>query len=308
MSEVTAYEYSDIEPVKNKEENPTDDKKIEEHIEDKSVEDTIDPALTKASDEGWVPKEEWKGDPEDWVDYREFNVRGELMGRIKSQSSQIHSLMEETTNLKDAMKVLGEHNKKIAQTEFKRAMATLKAEKKEARENDDYDAIDEIDEQISELKDAQKDLEAQEKESKKEEKNTANGPTPEQQAFVRSWIDNPDNKWYTEDKALAAAADSYILEHAKHSPNDLEGAMAHMEKQMRKRFPTEVGKSAAIKGSSVTESDGRGQGKKTAQSKKFTVKDLTDEERQVGKTFINTGVFANMQEWVDEVAKTRNET
>lgn len=304
-TEVTAYEYDDVEEkeeAKAKEEEQEEEEGTGEG-EDSSEGESLDPAVEKARDDGWVPQDEWKGKPEDWVDYREFNVRGELMGRIKSQSTQLHSLMDKTNSLEEALKVLGEHNKKIAETEYNRALKTLKEERKEARENDDYDALDEIDEQIDELKAAKKELsETKEEETKLKAENK--GPTPEQQRLVQDWLDSPQNQWYAKDKALARVADSYIMEYAQDNPNDLEGALEYMNKEMRNNYADKVG-GTSKKGSAVTEADGRNRGKATGKSTKFTVKDLTDEEKRVGKTFVDQGVFDNMQEWADSVAKTR---
>jgi hypothetical protein len=299
-----AYEYSDLE-VEKKEVDEDLEGKEEKEQDDVGDQETfdqdedVDPALSKAEEDGWVPKEDWKGNPKDWVDYREFNIRGELMTRIKSQSHQLHTLMGETKDLKDALQVLGEHNKKTAEREYNRAIKTLKAERRDAREANDYEALDEIEDQIDELTEAKKDLDVEE--TSKDTKNV--GPTPEQKAYVQNWIEKPENKWYIEDKALTAAADSFIWEYAQSHPNDLEGAIGHMEKQMRKRFPEETGDKQFKRGSATTETDGRTKGKTQRSNKKFTQKDLTEEQRRVGKTFVDQGVFDSIQEWVEELAK-----
>lgn len=302
---VTAYEYDDtvVEPkteTKSEEttETKTDETSTKTTEQTSHDEEDVNPAQARAAEGGWVPEDEWKGDPEDWVDYREFNIRGELMDRIKSQSSQMRTLMDKTSSLEEALQILGEQNKKTAKREYDRALKSLKAERREALEENDYDAIDEIEEHIDNLNEAKKELEGTpDKEDKKAE---TKGPTPEQQQLVRTWIDNPDNKWYTTDRALAAAADAYIWEYSQDHPTDLAGAMNYMEKQMKKRFPEDVGGKPAKRGSATTETDGRSQGKASqGREKKYSPKDLNDEQKRVGKTFIDQGVFDNMQEWVD---------
>ena len=42
-----------------------------------------------AIDGGWLPEIQWEGEPDEWVDAKTFNNRGELMERIKSQTSQL---------------------------------------------------------------------------------------------------------------------------------------------------------------------------------------------------------------------------
>lgn len=307
--EITAFEYDDTEVAtkeesEQKEENVDTSSKNENEDEGTSTEEELDPSEAKARDDGWVPQDEWKGNPEDWVSHREFNIRGELMGRIKSQSAQVRSLMEEQNSLKEAMQVLGEHNKKIAEVEFKRALKSLKKEKREAQETDDYDTVDEIDEQIEDLKSAEKELQEKNKPTKKE--NTSNQPTPAQKRFIENWYESPSNKWYREDKVLARVADSYIIEYAEDNKGDLEGAIEYMETQMKANYGERIG-TIPRKGSATTETDGRNKGKATGKkAAKFTAKDLTDEEKRVGKTFVDQGVFANMQEWADSVAATRD--
>ena len=54
---------------------------------------TVAPAEGKARKNGWLPEDDWHGEAGDWVDYKEFNLRGELMGRINEQSSIISYLI-----------------------------------------------------------------------------------------------------------------------------------------------------------------------------------------------------------------------
>ena len=71
---------------------------------------------------GWVPLEEWQGDPDDWTDAREFVKKGELFHKISSQSSEIKELRK-------AIGSLMEHHEKVKETEFKRAYEYLKQQK-----------------------------------------------------------------------------------------------------------------------------------------------------------------------------------
>jgi len=125
---------------------PEDAFVFEEEVEEGTAtvvveEDEVSPMTQKALTEGWVPKEDFKGDEDSWVEAKEFVFRGELMDRIKKQSGVINSLSDQTKDLKDALKVLGEHNKKLANVEYKKAIATLKKEKVDALEERDHGAV-----------------------------------------------------------------------------------------------------------------------------------------------------------------------
>ena len=311
----TAYEYEEEVEGRGKEEEKGGGEGLEEkevNSKEQKATDTSDergageedetgPAETQARSEGWVDENEWKGDKDDWVDYREFNYRGQLMGRIKSQSTQIHTLMDETKDTKEALKVLGEHNKKIALTEYNRALKDLKDQRKTAREDDDLDALDDIEESIDELKEAKKDLEEEpEKKEKKEQK----GLSAEQKQTVQDWYESPTNKWYQDNPYLQPVADKLFVYQMEQNGGNFSNALSYMAAEISKEFPDKVG-GKTRKGSSVTESSGRSTGKQKGGSKaKFSAKDLTEEQARVGKTFVNSGVFDNIQEYVEQLATT----
>ena len=79
-----------------------------------------DPYESEAREQGWRPKEEFEGDPEKWRPAKEFVERGELFGKIDT-------LGKELKETKKALKMLQEHNSKVKETEFKRAVEELKS-------------------------------------------------------------------------------------------------------------------------------------------------------------------------------------
>ncbi len=46
--------------------------------------DVIPQGQEIAQKQGWRPQEAWEGDPKDWVDWPEFNRRGELIDQIRT--------------------------------------------------------------------------------------------------------------------------------------------------------------------------------------------------------------------------------
>src|ERR1700758_5180010 len=87
--------------------------------------EALTPTQQEALSQGWVPKEEFSGDPEKFVDAGEFLRRGELFRKIESQS-------KEMKDMRKALQELAKHNSQIRDVEYKRALETLKAEKKAA--------------------------------------------------------------------------------------------------------------------------------------------------------------------------------
>ena len=86
-----------------------DEKIVEDTQEEES---TLSPAEETASAGGWKPEDEWEGTGE-WIDARTFNMRGELMDRIKSQTSQLRGQDKKMTKLESGLKELADHNKRI---------------------------------------------------------------------------------------------------------------------------------------------------------------------------------------------------
>ena len=92
------------------------------------------PVQEQALAQGWVPKEEYKGDPEKWVEAAEFLRRGELFAKIEHQNRELK-------DVKRALQEITKLHSQVREIEYKRALDTLKAQKKTALEEGDADAV-----------------------------------------------------------------------------------------------------------------------------------------------------------------------
>lgn len=296
--DVYEYEAPEDEKETPKNEQPADEA---QEVEAEEV-DEIPSYEQEAREDGWRPLEEWDGDPDDWVDAKEFNFRGKLMKRIQQQSSELNNIKKENKEVKDALRALGEHNKKIAEQEYKRAVKDLKQRKVEALENNEHQTVLEIDDQIEDLQTAHRELAAEQDEvvPDKESDKPDSLPGP-----VQKWLDSDKNSWYHEDAIMRGAADALYVEYLGKHPEDFTGALEHVENNMRKRFPNELGGQQKPGKSAVTEPSGRASAsKKQGRTKKFTSRDLNDEQRTVAQTFVRQGVFKDVQEYVDQLVDT----
>ena len=312
-----AYEYEDdikVEDLKEPEDkkpSKEDDKaksageeKQELDKEAEGEESNLTDAEQQAYAQGWRPETEWKGDPEKWVSAKEFLFRGELMDRIQKQTKVINDMKSTQDDMANALKVMGEHNSKIAEQEYKRALDTLKKQRREAMHEGEFDRADEIDERIDELKDAKKEADSSPKVEKKDTKDTNDDDTPKGSPEVDAWYAKNDT-WYTKDIAMTAVADRVFDTYLAQHQGDFNGALEAVDTLMRERFPEEMGvqKKASPSSAAVSEGSGRAKSsKKSGKSKQFTVKDLNPEQYQVAKTFVDTEVFGSMQEYVDQLA------
>ena len=265
----------------------------QEPVEGNEIE--LSPAEEKAMASGWRPEEDWEGDTDDWIDAKTFNRNGEFMSRIQHQTKQMASQASELETLKAGMKSLGEHNKKIAEQEYKNAIASLKKERVSAREEDDHIAVDEINDKIDDLKETKREMDS----SPSEEMHEAAQDVAPNPAFVE-W--SSKNDWYQNDVGLRGAADAVGMEYADSNPGaPIEDVLQYVSKKMKEEFPSKFGNVRQSSPSSVTEPSGVS---KRGKKSKHTPKDLNDEQRQFAKMFVETGAFENEQEYVDSLAKS----
>jgi hypothetical protein len=95
----------------------------------------------RARAQGWVPKDEWTGDPAQWRPADVYVDRGELLGKIKSQSAELREV-------KGMMTYLTEQNRRLYEAGYQKAIADLEAQRDQAVEEGNSKAVREIDKQI----------------------------------------------------------------------------------------------------------------------------------------------------------------
>ena len=251
--------------------------KEEQHIEPHQPTDLEQ----RAMDQGWVPQEEWAGDPDDWRPAKEFIDRGELFKKIDDQKRELKQL-------RTTMEEFGKHHARVREIEYKRALDTLKAQKKEALEEQDAAAVIEIDDKIAEVREAQR---ADANAPKQDIQQT--GPNPE---FVR-W--EARNTWYKVDRAMKAVADEIARGLVARGESDVSRILTEVDKEIRKTFPAKFenpnrSKPGSVEGTS--KSGGRG-GKDEVY--------MTDTEKAIMKRIIATGAITK-EKYLEEY-KARKE-
>jgi hypothetical protein len=222
-------------------------------------------AEQRAMESGWVPKDQWEGDPDQWRPAKEFNDRGELFKKMDNQNRTIKEL-------KNALDDMKRHHNSVRETEYARALETLKAQKKTAFEEGNSDLFVSLDDQIDLVKEEQFKL-----------KQAVNQPqTKAEQApeFV-AWVDK--NKWYETNEPMRAYADALgrSLASKGMEPN---AVLKEVEKQVKEEFPTKFtnpnrAKAGAVEGSSSK--GGKGEDS-------FA---LSDDERRIMDRFVRTGAI-----------------
>lgn len=233
-----------------------------------------------AIEQGWVPKEEFQGEEHKWVDAGEFLRRGELFSKIDSQNREL----KETKKTLEALK---QHYLTVQEDSYKKAIADLKKQKKEALIENDVEAVLEVDEQIEELRDKQnKEALASAKAHQQEQ---VYEPHPE---FV-AWKNR--NSWYGNNKPMSAFADAYgnELRAEGKSPSEVLRLVAE---QVRKEFPAKFSNSKRDEPSTVEGGVSKGTASKNGRI------ELSELETKIMKKLVGQGALTEKQYMTDIAA------
>jgi hypothetical protein len=226
---------------------------------------------------GWVPKAEWKGDPNNWMDPETFNKkRGDELSQLRLQNREMQRTLDD----------FKEYNRTREERAYKRAMKDLKARKMAAVKDGDEEAYQEIEAEESELK---KDFEAEPAKKAPPKKDEVEVP-PE----VDEWVSA--NPWFDTDVELADAARIYHGTLGKRHPDKpLSELLKMTSEHIKKVFPEKFTESPGKRRSPLER--GRNSTFKPGGGKQKTAADLPEEAREAGKRFIRQGLFKDMNEY-----------
>lgn len=180
----------------------------------------------EARAEGWVPKEEFKGDESKWVDAETFVKRGEeILPIVNAKNRKLVGEIEELQKTVEELKLGNSqfrefHEKEIEKQKRQRdeAIRELEAARKKAITDGDGEAFEKADKALSEVK------------SEPDQKNQLSDDQ-------KAWL--AENRWYEEDDTLQAVADGLSGVLAKRRP-DLVGKRAFLDeltKLVREEMP-----------------------------------------------------------------------
>lgn len=268
---------------------------------------------------GWVPQEQWKGDPEKWTDAQEYVERGEqvlpilrannrrLNDDILTLRNQNDTLQQELAATRSIVQGLEKNFNESLERQLKEQRASLKASLKEAVEDRDVDRELEIRDQLDNLTEAERASKAKQAENKKK-LDSQNPPDPKPQPKLdqnfEAW--KRENPWFDGDSAEDRRRTKAVVRAAEdlRDDGDTSTGMEFYNKALERaeggsnnsnnRSPDKVD-------GSNSRSSSRG-GAKTFASLPQEAKDacLADSEEFVGEGKL----FKTEQEWKDYYTKT----
>lgn len=256
----------------------------ENQVVDDVVQNEPDALEVEARASGWVPKDEYHGDSNKWIDAGEFVRRAPLFQKIDLQTRELKEL-------KRGLEALKQHHAQVRETEYTRALADLKSAKKDAFIDGDADLIIEIDDKLAAVKDEQRKF-AQEQAAEAVRAAAPDAIHPEFAAWTKR------NAWYDTSKPMRAFADALGIElrAGGMSPSEV---LKQVEAQIKEEFPNKFrnpnrDKTSAVEGSS------KGGGKSGSSGEAS----LSEDERRIMNTFIRTGVMTKEQ-YIAELKKVK---
>lgn len=252
----------------------------------------------KAMDHGWVPKDEWKGNPDEWVPAKVFNLKGELFGRIAKDKAII-------AELRQAVDALVDHNKKIDEVAYKRALADLKRDKQAALEEGDTRAVMEIDDKIEEVREEAARVK-EEFEQKVAAKAAPVNPTFE------AWHAN--NQWYLQDRVATEYANEIaqqMFQAANAAGRQVEADKLYNEvtRKVRQKFPEkfETRSPSRMKADPVAGNDEVVSEKPATSGGALKESDLTEDQRRIMNNIIkSSGGKMTKKDYLEQMAQFEN--
>lgn len=223
---------------------------VDEAVEPE-VEET-NPEMDKARAAGWRPKDEWEGDPDDWVSYKRFNEKGEMI-------SSIRQLRKALQDQKGAIDQLVDHNKKLEAKRTKEMQDYIKKQKAQAITDGDADRVLELDEMMEQAKEQERTIQSQPPQ---------NNPSP----VFTEWTER--NPWYENDPDLREEADligqamfQNKMGNGPLSHDDVRKVLDKVTDKVKRMYPEKFenpnkSKPGAVSSSSTTTSSSKPKGKK----------------------------------------------
>lgn len=146
----------------------------------------------RAMEQGWKPLDQWEGDPAEHRSAREYLDRGELLGVIKATKGELREL-------KNALRYMSEHQRKVHQSAYEQALSDLRKQKVDAIERGDGQKVVELDDRIQEHQQAIQTI------------RRAPAPVSEQDVSptFENWLTR--NQWYQTDPAKQAWANELAV-------------------------------------------------------------------------------------------------
>ena len=250
---------------------------------------TEDPIEGAARGQGWVPQDEWDGDPTQWRDAQVFLERGEYfktMGTQRKQIDKLNTMVEKMANIQAATR----------EDERQKVLKELSDKKVSAMEDGEFERVATIDNEMSKIR-SEPAMAVPSIEGQTEQKYT--------QDQIADYIDK--NSWYRTNSDMRQYADSVAVGFRSNNPNTtIDDVLEYTDKEVKIRYPEQFGKQVPSASPVASTRRTTKPGPNGTQKKK-TLDDLPASSRdmyaQIGQSFVDAGAVDSIDEYVAELEK-----
>ena len=248
----------------------------------------------RAKTMGWVPKDDFKGDPERWTSAEDYVDKADNImpimraqnkkyeEQLKNQSSVLESTKAELASMKKTVDSIVRVNTKVSEREYERALETIRNEQAVAIENNDGDKFKELE--------ADKDKLIE----NKPEKIVVEESKPDGNPAFDEWV--VKNDWYNTDTELREYSDYMATVVSKANPQ-LYGAdlFDTVKDRVKATFPSKFENPNRQEPGAVDGGTNQGQNSGTGGS---TYSDLPDDAKTACNQFVEDGL-GKKKDYVD---------
>lgn len=248
-----------------------------------------------ARSQGWVPADEFSGDPSEWVSAETFVERGRLFKVIHKKNQENARYQAELDTMKKAVFDMKDMLNKAQEHALVRAREEVKAEKVAALRAGEMEKVVSLDEELQKLDSKEKEYK-EKLEKEKEAFKPVDNKEDEFANYYKTWV--PDNGWYLDNKDMRADADMYGRNYVASNPDATpEDTFKYVNDKIRRDYPEKFQPHDTRRGGDVIP-------RKTTtvnrerDSNKVDIKKLTPEQLEVATRFQELGVMT-----IEEAAK-----
>ena len=250
---------------------------------------TEDPIQEAARGQGWVPQDEWDGDPTQWRDAQVFLERGEYFKTMGTQRKQIDKLNAMVEKMADIQV-------KTRDNERQRVLKELSQQKYTAMEEGEFTKVVDIDSEMDKLR-SEPAMAVPNVEGQSEDKYT--------QDQIADYIDK--NQWYRTNSDMRQYADSIAVGFRNNNPQaTIDDVLEYTDSEIKIRYPENFGKRVPSASPVASTKRTTKPGPNRAENKK-TLDDLPASSRdmyaQIGQSFVDAGAVDSIDEYVAELEK-----
>lgn len=271
---------------------------------DQPAQSAGDDIESKARSQGWVPREEFRGDPEKWRPADEFVKRGEELLPVALERSRAAErkaqdlearLAAREREFEDKIGRLERMSTAAVQRERERLEAMYRNAQRNAVETGDTARFDQLD------RDRQAAIEnydkyIQEQVQPRRDPSQPHSLPPDRQAVVDGWVQK--NEWFNRDPELNAVAQAFHVRLGNEKPGlSLAENLAETERYVRQRYADKFGGTQSRQISAPMVESGGGRMPSTAGPRAKGASDLPSDVRRVGESFVKQGLFKDLNEY-----------